>query len=71
MPATKKRLSVTLSDSKEGIVQKYIVKDECKDNVSVVAIVSNLALVKSFYIQPKTLWVRMLQTVFKMLEIKN
>lgn len=65
------RLSVALSDSKEGTVQKYTVNDECKDNVSVVAIVSNSALEGSFYIQPKTLWVRMLQTVFKMLGIKN
>lgn len=43
-------IRVSLSVSKEGTVQKDILKDECncKDNVSVVAIVSTSALEKSF-----------------------
>lgn len=68
-----KKVRVALSDSKESTLQKFIVQDECncKDNVIVVAIVSNSALEKSFCIQHKTLWVKMLKAVFKMLEIKN
>lgn len=62
-----------LHSLQSGTLQNCIVKYECncKDNVSVVALGSNSILEKSFCIQHKTLSVRMLQTVVKMLEIKN
>lgn len=44
------KVRVAFSDSTEGTLRKYVVKDECncKDNVLMVAIVSNSALKKKF-----------------------